>query len=59
MSAVITEQLYNGSKAAAFLKPVVTTAYGKTIWTGLTPGGAYVLDWATAGVNKLASGIQK
>ena len=49
--AVITESLYQGSKTAAFLTPVPTTAYGKTIWTGLTPGGAYVLGGATAVVN--------
>ncbi len=52
--AVITEKLYHGSKLAAFLKPVATTAYGKTIWTGLTPGGAYLLNWVTAGVNSHA-----
>ena len=48
---VIVEKLYHGSKLAAFLRPVPTTAYGKTIWTGLTPGGAYVLGCLTAGVN--------
>jgi RHS repeat-associated protein len=49
--AIITDQLYGGSTAAAFFTPVATTAYGTTVSTGLTPGAAYLANWATQGIN--------
>ena len=55
--AVITEALYGGSKTAAFFTPVATTAYVKTISTGLTPGAAYLLNWGTQGANAGANAI--
>ena len=54
--ATITESLYGGNTFRA-LMPAVTTAYGQTISTGLTPGGAYILNWATQGANAGVNGV--
>ncbi len=55
--AIIVEKLYGGSKAAAFFAPVATTAYLRTILTGLTPGAAYFFSWGTQGANAVANKI--
>jgi hypothetical protein len=54
---IITESLYGGNTFNAFLGTKITTAYGTTIGTGLTPGGAYILNWATQGANASANGV--
>ena len=55
--AAITKELYNGNAFQAWIRPVATTAYGTTIGTGVTPGGAYILNWATQGANASANGV--
>ena len=54
--AVLLEGYYHGNMLRALL-PAVTTAYGKTISTGATPGGAYLLNWATQGANASANAV--
>ena len=56
--AIITDELYGGSQGAAYFAwPRVTAAYGTTITTGLTPIGAYTLNWATQGANAGVNGV--
>jgi len=55
--AVITKELYNGNALQAWLFPKVTTAYGTTIFTGLTPLGAYGANWGTQGINAGVNGV--
>jgi RHS repeat-associated protein len=53
---IIKEALYEGNTLRA-LMPTLTTAYGKTISTGMTPGSTYILNWATQGANASVNGV--